>query len=195
VRERDLASIDELLHHEDDGSPVEAPTGLGVAWLVKVALAAAVLAALLVLALRSAGVGVPYLLAFTGVLAPLVLHRVVRQVAPQPLPRVRMPAGGEEDGRYRWGAMDGLRLGVTGWEIRLDWGTTDAARFARTTQPALVELVDERLRQRHGLTMTSEPARARALLGEPLWAVLRTPVSRPLSPRQVSALVGQIERL
>lgn len=191
----ETASIDELLRHEDDDAAPRRPAGFGLAWLVRAVLAAALLAALLVPLLRYAGLGVPYLLAFTAMFAPFVLRRVVRQVAPQPLPRVRMPAHGEEDGMYRWGAMDGLRLGVTGWEIRLDWGGTDLARFARTTQPALAELVDERLRQRHGLTMASDPDRARSLLGEPLWAVLRTPVSRPLTPRQVAELVGQIERL
>jgi len=60
---------------------------------------------------------------------------------------------------------DGMLAAVRHWDRRL--ADTD-----RGLGVALGELADERLRQRHGLTRASDPARARALLGEPVWALL-----------------------
>jgi hypothetical protein len=60
---------------------------------------------------------------------------------------------------------DGVLMAVRRWDRRL--ANTDSGLSA-----SLGDLADERLRQRHGLTRASDPARARALLGEPVWALL-----------------------
>ncbi|WP_460913745.1 hypothetical protein [Plantactinospora veratri] len=59
----------------------------------------------------------------------------------------------------------------------------------------LAELVDELLRQRHGVTRASDPERARGLLGEPLWNFLDTPPKRTPAPRDLAAIVAQLEKL
>ncbi len=62
-------------------------------------------------------------------------------------------------------------------------------------QPLIADLVDERLRQRHGLTRDGDPERARALLGDPLWKLLEKPVKRTPAPRELAAIVAQLEKL
>ena len=52
--------------------------------------------------------------------------------------------------------------GTGGWT----GAPTNAERFGSTVARRLGELADERLRQRHGLTRASDPARARELLGD-----------------------------
>jgi hypothetical protein len=189
------ASIDDLLRHEEDAPPDAKPGSGTLAWLIKAVIGAAVLAGLGVLALRAGDVGLAYPLAFATIFGLFVLRRVVRQVAPQPVARVRVRGRGEEDGHYRWHSGDGLRLAVTRWEMRLEWSGTDLPRFTRAMQPALADIVNERLRQRHGLTMASDPARARVLVGDALWAFLTEPVQRAVSPRQMAALVGRLEQV
>ena len=59
----------------------------------------------------------------------------------------------------------------------------------------LGDLVDERLRQRHGITRASDPRRARTLLGEHVWNLTSAPVARVPSPRDVHQLVQRMESL
>jgi hypothetical protein len=59
----------------------------------------------------------------------------------------------------------------------------------------LGELADERLRIHHGITRASDPRRARALLGEPLWLALADPGRRPPRQRDLAAYVETLERL
>ena len=56
-------------------------------------------------------------------------------------------------------------------------------------------LADERLRQRHGISRTGDPRRARELMGERLWAFLYAPPARPPNPRELAAVVEDMERL
>ena len=86
-------------------------------------------------------------------------------------------------------------LGGRRWEQRLDWSQSDADRFSRNVLPVLAELTDERLRLRHGLTMTSDPRRARELIGEPLWRALHEPGRRPPKRAELATLVESLERL
>jgi hypothetical protein len=55
--------------------------------------------------------------------------------------------------------------------------------------------VQERLRLRHGITVDSDPARARQLLGEPLWALVTKRARRCPNRRELVALVKQMEEL
>ncbi|HEU4421065.1 MAG TPA: hypothetical protein VFR67_00815 [Pilimelia sp.] len=195
MTEPPLATIDDLLGHEEEPPPAQRRPPGTVAWLVKAVLAAAALAGLIVLGLRALDVGLAYWLAFVGVFGLLALRRAVVLVAPPPALRARARGTGEESGEYRWGTGDGLRRAVSRWERRLEDGSTDLQRFGRIAQPALAEIVDERLRQRHGLTRASDPARARALVGEQLWAILAAPVRRPMTPKQFEVLVTRLERI
>jgi hypothetical protein len=193
----DNTSINDLLRHEDE-TPADQRRSRSAVWqLVKTVGYAAALAALVEVGLRVFGLAVPYVLAFTTMLVLLVLRRLVRQVAAAPPPRAAMVRRSslEDEAEYRWGAGDGLRSAVSRWESRLEWGHDSAERFARGVQPRLAEFVDERLRLRHGLSRATDPARARAVLGEPLWTFLHQPVSKPPAPRELAALLARMEEL
>jgi hypothetical protein len=140
------------------------------------------------------GVGLPYPVTFSVTLALLVLRRIVRQVAP----RLREPEvlpSREDDWQRAGSVADGAVAAAARWDTRLSWTESDPDRFGRTVAPMLAELVDERLRQRHGITRATDPQRARELLGDPLWTLLVTPVTRSLTPRELAALVAQMEAL
>jgi hypothetical protein len=194
------SSIDELLGYEEEPEPKptshrERPSR----WLIKSVLLSVIGGAVEYGLLRVGGaeIAYPFLVALTFTL--VVVRRVVRDVAVAPVPEtLRKPppapsAGG--DGGGGWGERDGLRLAVTGWGTRLAWlhSRSDPRQFIRNVQPRLVQIVDERLRLRHGITLTGDPARARELLGEPLWAFVSTPVRKNPTPRELAALVNHME--
>ncbi|MBM0233656.1 hypothetical protein JNW91_18400 [Micromonospora sp. STR1_7] len=190
-------SIDDLLAFEEEAAPV-GPQERGSRArpvLRSLAVAAAVVAVLLV-GLRAVGLQVSLPVLIAGVLAVLAVRRVTTLLAPPPPPP---PAGrmatGEEDGSYHWGSRDALRAAINGWERPLDWSSGNRERFTERILPRLGELADERLRQRHGLTRDSDPTRARALLGDQLWSFLATPSRRPPSPRDVAAIVAELEKI
>jgi hypothetical protein len=190
-------TIQELLRHEEEPLPEERRPRSTAGWAVKITLSAAALAILIVGMLRFFGVGLPYPLVFAALLAVFVLRRLVRLVAAPPPARAamvhRQPA--DDDGGYQWGAPDGLRSAVGRWETRLEWGQDSAERFARSIQPRLAEIVDERLRMQHGISRTADPAAARELLGEPLWTFLTTPVTKSPPPREVAVVLARMEEL
>lgn len=186
------ASIDDLLRHEEEPPPEPARPAGGVSWWVATVFIAAALAAVAVFGVRLLGYDLPAPLAFAGCLALLMLRRAVRAAAAPPpaAPQVRLPSG-EEAGEYNWAAgEDGLNAAVRRWEQHL-------AKPERTGRApsTLAQVVDERLRQRHGLTMTSDPDRARALLGDPLWMLLTRPPKRMPPPRDVAAALSHLEKL
>jgi hypothetical protein len=193
------AHLDDLLRHEEE-PPAVAPRRAGhagLAWLGRTALVSAGLAGVLVLGMRAAGIGAPFPLAFMVILALLTLRQLVRLVAVPPPSRasVRRPVSLPDEGGYNWGNVDGLRAATNRWENRLDWCEGEPVRFARTVQPRLAEIVDERLRQRHGFTRATDPARARPLLGDPLWTFLESPVGKPLTPREFAGVIAALEAL
>jgi hypothetical protein len=129
------------------------------------------------------------------VLAVQLLHRTLRWIDPQPLPRgLRQPLAPDEETSA---AADGMQLAVARWDTRLSWVRMqhDPHQFARTAQPRLVQLVDERLRLRHGLVRSADPARARAVLGDPLWTFMTTPVRTNVTPADLAALIRQMEEI
>jgi hypothetical protein len=192
----DNTSINDLLRHEDE-LPAQTRRSR-VAELVKIVAYAAGLAALAELALRVTGLSVPYVLAFTAAVALLALRRLVKLVAAPPPPRAahtRRPSNLDDEATYQWGAVDGLRSAVSRWESRLEWGHDSADRFSRAVRPRLVEFVDERLRQRHGINRATDPDAARAVLGDPLWTFLHSPVVKVPAPRELAAHVARMEEL
>ena len=191
-------SIDDLMSFgEEPAGEAERPSGGGRAraLLRTVAVTAAVVV-VIVVGLRAVGLKVPIWIIVAGVLAVLAVRRVTTALSPPPPPRAgtRAPAG-EEPGTWNWSARDALRTAINGWERPLDWSSDNRERFTERILPRLGELADERLRQRHGVTRESDPARARALLGEPLWTFLATPVRRPPSPRDLAAIVAELEKI
>ncbi|MCG5438921.1 hypothetical protein [Micromonospora foliorum] len=190
-------SIDDLLAFEEEAAPV-GPQSRDSRWrpvLRSLAWAAALVAVLLV-GLRAVGLQVSLPVLIAGVLAVLAVRRVTALLAPPPPPpggsRV---GGGEEDGSYNWGARDALRSAINRWEWPLDWSATRPERFSGTVLPRIGELADERMRLKHGVTRESDPARARALLGERLWTFLETPPRRTPSPRDLAVIVAELESI
>lgn len=191
-------SIDDLLRHEEEPPPQPKRVATGTGWWVRTLLTAAGLAAVAVFGMRMAGLTLAIPLAFAGCLALLLLRRVVALVAPPPLTKLGLRrVVGEESGAYNWRAsQDALRVAVHRWEVPLGWSRReDLDRYLRTVPKMLRELADERLRQRHGLTIASDPKTARVLLGEELWTILTTPVKRPVAPRELAASVSRLEKV
>lgn len=187
------ATLDELLRYEDEPPRARADRP-GWRWAANSLVAAAAISGFVVFSARVMGIGLPYAVVFSVTLALLVLHRVVKEVAPRPPGRDVVPAR-DDDWRWAGPVGDGAAAAAARWETRLSWTESDPDRFGRTVAPMLAELVDERLRQRHGITRAGDPQRARELLGDPLWTFLATPVTRSLTPREFAALVAQMEEL
>lgn len=177
-----MTSLDDLL---DQGSrePVRRRGLPHLRWAVKAVLASAALGAALAVVLIVLGYRMSYLVAAAGILAALTLHRIVVGL--------RVPARHRRVGNLErepgQGTHDGLAPAVHRWHARLS--------RRRALQPGLAELVDERLRQRHGLTRAEEPDRARTLLGERLWSYLADPAARTPSPRDLAAMLTTVEEL
>ncbi|MCW3815407.1 hypothetical protein ONA91_13170 [Micromonospora sp. DR5-3] len=190
-------SIDDLLSFDEE-SAGEARDARG-GWLraaLRILAVTAAIVVVIVVGLRAVGLQVSLWIIVAGVLAVLAVRRVTAALSPPPPPRAggRAPAG-EEPGTWNWGARDALRAAINGWERPLDWSGGNRERFTERILPRLGELADERLRQKHGVTRESDPARARSLLGEPLWTFLATPSRRPPSPRDLAAIVAELEKL
>ena len=144
----------------------------------------------LVAALRAAGVHISLLL----VIAMLAGLRVVTIAAAAVRPP-RARRGGSGSGGAPARPADSLRATVRRWELTLDKAHSDPDTYARNVLPVLGELADERLRLRHGLTRSSDPRRARELLGEQVWAVLSDSGRRGLKTRDLETYVQAMERL
>lgn len=182
------------------------------------AVAAAVSAVTGLLLLPSIGFTAPLSLIFSATLVLLIVRRAAREVAEPAEIRTddlvraqsgpnhaRRAADTEADDR-RGGRRrhldvldahlsDGVSRAVRRWQTRLDWSATEHQRFQRRVPGLLGELVDERLRQHHGLTRATDPARARALCGAVLWSFLHDELTHLPTPREVAALVDTMESL
>jgi hypothetical protein len=187
-----LTSLDDLLdrgsqEHRREGSALRRHLG----WAVRATLTAAALGAALVVMLLVLGVELWYPLAAAAVLAALGLHRTVAGL--RPATAGREVSDLERDPRER--DPDGLAPAVHRWHAQLRWDRSGLWRSGRSLRPDLAELVDERLRQRHGCTRASDPDRARRLLGERLWSYLADPAARTPSPRDLATMLTTVEEL
>lgn len=98
------------------------------------------------------------------------------------------PAGGAEP-------VDRPYAQVDRWERRLSVTSEDPEWFTRVVRDRVAGLVAERLRQRHGVAMTTDPGRARVILGEELYEFLTGPVTRTPDPAGMARLITRIEEI
>jgi hypothetical protein len=205
-----MATLDDLLGFEEHGPEPEPParsrTDTGWWWLLKAALLAAVVAVPVWGLFRLVSVAVPYPLIFMVFLVGRTLRTLLQWIAPQPLPDTMIRPSGELVSEDQAGGttQDGLDLATGRWDTRLSWaglhGTErsrgrDASQFARTVQPKLVEIIDERLWLRHAVSRAVDPVRAQALLGEQLWGFVTQPVTKNPSPRDIAGLIALMEQI
>jgi hypothetical protein len=175
-------------------------------WLWRV-VAALVVAGGLWCVLYALRIGLSFPLIATTVLAIMVVRAALGQISDDPMPTEVTGQGlavtvqdddlhGAVEGlRHSIAPTDGVRYAVGRWDDRLNWGDRDASRFVGIVVPRIVEVVDERLRQRHGFTMAGDPARARAMLGEDLWRFLHSPPAKSVASRDVATMIAKVEEL
>jgi hypothetical protein len=87
-------------------------------------------------------------------------------------------------------ADDGVQVAVGQWRERLH-RAQDPDRLRLT----ITDLVDERLRLAHDVSRAESPQQARELVGPHLWAFLTDQPARPMSPRELAALIARMETL
>ncbi|MET8148970.1 hypothetical protein ACIBSW_32970 [Actinoplanes sp. NPDC049668] len=163
-------------------------------WIFRNVALIAVATVVTVAGLRSRGISVSILLIVAAFVSLRLLMLAVSEVAPPVLPRRSGSRGADEAG-HRSAGIDTLRAAVRRWERQLDWSQSDAEAFSRNVLPVLAELADERLRLKHGITRSSDPRRARELLGEPLWEFLGAPGRRGPKARDLATYVDALERI
>lgn len=188
-------SLHELLTSSDVRTDMpEEPTRRW--WLADLVISAVVAAGAYVV-IRVTGFETPLPVLFAIVLTVMLLRRAIRAVpATPPPPATRSDLWGvTDDGADRSPPADGVVRAVQRWESRFGWTERDPSRYKSAVQPRLYELVDERLRQRHGITMRSDPDRARALIGEQLWTFLHARVARTPNAREMAAVVDEMEKI
>lgn len=138
------------------------------------------------------GVAVPYSLLLAVLLAATLGRLLI--VPLRPPPQLTPPL--REFGSLSWSGMpDRPFADVRRWEERLDWRRDDAEYFTRTVLPAIGMVADERLRLRHGVTRSTDPDRARQLLGPHVSAFLERPHQKAPTPAEIAALVKELESL
>jgi hypothetical protein len=178
----------------EEPQPAEERPRSRAGWVIRNVLLVAVATVVTVAGLRAAGVQISLLVIVAAFVALRLLMLAVAEVAPPVFPGSRTSRG-EESGAYQWDRADSLRAAVRRWEQRLQWSQSDADRFSRNVLPVLAELTDERLRLRHGITRTSDPRRARELIGEPMWQLLADPGRRTPKAKELATYVETLERL
>lgn len=90
---------------------------------------------------------------------------------------------------------DRERGGVARLARLLDSGIESPDRFDLRVRPQLIRLADHELRRRHGVDLRSQPERARELLGDSLWQMIRTAPAMPPPRRQLAEWVARLEAL
>jgi hypothetical protein len=147
--------------------------------------------------LRVFGFVTPLVVLAAAAFAVMTVRRVLAAVpVGEPPAALRSPAWGvTDDAAGGYSPVDGVLRVVQRWEARFSWTDRDHVRYAEAVHPRLIELADERLRQRHGITLRGDPRRAKAALGDPLWTFLHAPIRRGPGPREVAAAVAEMEKI
>lgn len=144
--------------------------------------------ALLYLVLTAAGRHLPYWQLWLVITAGLLLAGMVRAAgAPEGGPAaVPQPPPDPPVSPFR---------AAERWERRLATTQGDPGWYAEVAHARIAGLVAERLRQRHGVRLAADPARAQQLLGEELYAFLTTAPSRTPSPAELRRLTTRMEEI
>lgn len=195
-------SIDDLLSAEEERRPRRSPhrdsaRGGPLRLLLRNLAGAGAVVVVVVAGLRAAGLQMSLPVLVAAVLALFVVRQVVRALRPPPAsPPVHLALHDPAELHASAGDQhDALRAAINSWENPLGWAANRAERFNGTILPRLGELADERIRLRHGVTRGSDPARARVLLGDRLSTFLEHPPRRPPPPRELAAIVAELEKL
>jgi hypothetical protein len=200
-RESNDASLDDLLLAAQPRVRVGSDAGPHpLRWVVRAALVAFAAAAVIAVLFRVFALAPPFSLVLAVCVGAVLVRRAV-SVTGEPYPyrtrdlvRSRGPSTRINPSEWYEGA-DGMIESVRRWERRLEWGITTREWFDATVAAKLGELVDERLRQRHGLTRASDPVRARALLGEEVWDLLHGGIRRAPRVADVARAISIVERI
>lgn len=194
--------LDDLLESgRDEPEPEFAgPAGESLAWwLAKAVIWSTVLALPFWVFFHLASFEVPYPLIVMVLFVARVLRALLRWIDPRPLPGTLIRPSAEliSEDQIEAASRDGLVAATARWDNRLSWVKQqhDRGEFARTVQPRLVEIIDERLRVRHGVVRAADPAAARAVVGEELWTFVTTPVPKNPTPREVAGLISMMENI
>lgn len=189
--------LDDLLSITSEGAEFVAPVESSRRWIVVSLGAAFALSAVAYTGFRAFDLQPSYALLFAVSLGVVLVRRAARAAREPAWCRVgdlvRPPVG-----RATWsdgGHRDGMVTAILRWDRRLDWGNGYTERFSATLLPRLWELANERLRQRHGITLASDPEGARALLGPDIWSLLVGESPTTPSPAQVTALVARLAEI
>ncbi len=186
--------LDDLLSYDDEAAGPARPRRRPLARRVLGTVAGCMIVAFVLLSfLHSLRFTAPYLLIVAALLTASVLYALVQRVGARPLPDT-MKAGPATHALPH-ADEDGLEAAVRHWELRLDWTGRDGQRFAAATQPAIIEIIDDRLRVRHGVDRRADPKQARELLGPRLWTFVTEPARRRMTGRELSALAAEMEEL
>lgn len=78
---------------------------------------------------------------------------------------------------------------------RLSYAVVAPRHYDAGVRPVLAELARDRVRRFHGIDLTEEPARARAVLGEDLWQALMEPLAAAPTTGDVDRWLARLERL
>ncbi|MGA3487194.1 hypothetical protein ACK8GG_04195 [Micromonosporaceae bacterium DT55] len=183
----ELSALNDLFTGDDEPEGTQQRRGSALGGWIRSALGVAALTVVTIVLLRVGGVAVPLIALVAGWSAVLLLRRVAASVSPPPV-HGRRP---DDDAGYGEETEDGMRAAVKRWERRL----SAPDRFQQVSRSMFTELVDERLRQRHGLTRAGDPERARKLLGDRLWTFLDKPPRRHPAPKDYAALIAEVEKI
>ncbi|HKE63780.1 MAG TPA: hypothetical protein VKB59_03910 [Micromonosporaceae bacterium] len=144
--------------------------------------------------MRTKGVAVPYVLLLTLSLAGAAMIELIRRLSPPRVPDALRDTQEPAPPNVIPDA-DGMFRAVRRWSQRLEWSRDDLHRFGNRVQPAVVEIVEDRLWLRHGVSRAADPDRARELCGPVLWDFLTAPVTRPVTRTELATLVAAMEAL
>ncbi|HLU45335.1 MAG TPA: hypothetical protein VKZ67_10000 [Natronosporangium sp.] len=165
--------------------------GFSASWVAKQAALAGVLGALLALLvylqLRATGQHVPFgqLWALATALVLLAWLMVALERAPGPPPP---PADTTIPPALPFPQ-------VARWERRLLAANDDPEWYERVVRDRIRTVVADRLRLRHGIRLATEPERARAVLGDPLYEFLTQPLTHAPDPVELARLLTRMEEL
>ena len=151
-----------------------------------ITIAGAVVVAEAVLLVTDTGPNIWLVAALVGLVGLVVWFTItVDRTAERPMPATAIPKP----------AMSYPDLRTTTLRQALATGRSDA-RYARRLRNQLVAIIDDELVSGHGIDRQSDPAAARAVLGDELDRFVADVDSRaPLTPHDITRVVTRIEQL